>query len=1137
MNQLRLLFVGMILCASFSLDAQLMHKPSQTEIDSLPLWAQKMYSSEPNLFEIDSLYANYYRHHLFVKSYHTQYYKRWRRSILNWVSVDGEINLPTAQEMEDIQNQYLSNQHTLKASNWSLIGPVHTQQELGEQGREQANVYSIDQCAGQPNFMYLGTEPGEVYKSMDGGNNWTNTSMNENFGSGVTAVEVHPSNGNIVFAGGNSGVFRSIDGGSTWINVLPNTNFGVNEILINPGNDQIVLAATDKGLYRSTDGGTNWIQLFTQATYDVKANTVNSSIVYLLKNNPSLIICEFYSSTDFGATWSIQSNGWYSSSDPARLDGGGRLAVTPADPNRVYAYLIGESKANDYGYIGVYKSIDGGGSWTLPNSPAGGPYTTAHLNLAYGEPSWTYHQGFYNCAIVASALDPDDILVGGLNLYRSNDAGTTFQAVSGYVGGPLNLHVDNQDFRQINGNTWITTDGGAYLSTDFFNTEYLFKMDGVHGSDYWGFGSGWNEDVLVGGLYHNGNLAYYENYGPGNFLALGGGEAPTGYVNPGNNRKTYFSDIGGAFIPLNLNDPINWFGGSLSPNESYWAAESSEMEFHPNCYNIAFIGKENKLWKTEDGGGSYSVVKTFGTNVNDVLNYIEIASSNPNTMYVTQRPASGNSGTLWRTTNAGIFWSPVTIPSGNSRRILITINPMNENELWMAYPSGSNGNKVFHTVNGGGTWTNITSPILNNESIQSLVYIAGTGSGIYAGTARAIYYYNNASGWTLDNSGLPTFTNTNILKPFYRDGKIRTASYGKGIWESNLNEQPAFPLCRITVDKLEQTVFCELDSFYFEDYSFLNHTNASWEWQFPTGTPSSSTLRNPSVLFANSGSHLAVLTITDQYGNIDQDSLYVTVSNLIAPQFVNEDFQGTFLPDGWFQTNEDNGGAWNLSTSAGGYGTSTQSTIFDNFYNDSQGSIDDLNIPINTFGINQLTLSFDVAYAPYGGQYSDTLEVLVSTDCGSTFTTVFQKGGNTLATAANFTDYYIPASNEWRTETIDLSPFTGEQQVVVAFRNHGYYGNVIYVDNINIENDLGIEQETKQPLNIYPNPVCAGENIYLETPEEVHTIRILDAQGKVAYQSREKSSTLRVPLNLKSGVYWMNLESDNHIWNTKLVIH
>src|SRR5574343_296573 len=420
------------------------YKPSQQELAQQLEWIQKMFEDHANVFEVDSLYRAYYKNHVYTKSFYTQYYKRWRRTTMDQVDDLGFITVYTAQELETMKQAYLA------------------KQSLGK--------------------------------------NWNCTSMGENFGSGVTAVEVHPSNPLIVFAGGNSGIFRSVDGGSTWLNVMPESNLNVNEILINSANTQIVLAATDKGLYRSTNGGTSWVSLYTQASYDIKENSANGTTMYLLKNNPSLIICEFYKSTDAGATWTIQSTGWYSSTDAARTVGGGRIAVTPADPNRVYAYLIGEAKANDYGFIGVYKSTDGGSSWTLPNGPDGGPYTSTHLNLAYGNPGWTYHQGFYNCAIVASSTNADEILVGGLNLYRSTDGAASFVSVAGYVGGPIDMHVDMQDFRQINGETWITTDGGVYHSSDFFNTNPTFKMDGVNGSDFWGFGSGWNEDVLVGGL-------------------------------------------------------------------------------------------------------------------------------------------------------------------------------------------------------------------------------------------------------------------------------------------------------------------------------------------------------------------------------------------------------------------------------------------------------------------------------------------------------------------------------------------------------------------------------------------------------------------------------------------------------------
>ncbi len=1117
--------------------SQQMQKPSDAEISNLPEWAKLMYSESPNILEVDALYSDYYRTNPFVKTYHTQFYKRWRRQYQNQINENGYIQPFSTEEAEQIRHDYLQKQSNEKASNWSVVGPLFNTEGNGSQGSGQANIYSIDQCLASPNVLFAGTEPGEVYKSDDGGLNWSCVTMSIDFGSGVSAIEVHPGNPDIAFAGGNLGLFRTTDGGSSWTNVLPQTNFNVNEILINPTNDQIVLVASDKGLYRSTNGGANWTQLYTQKTWDIKLNTGNANVVYMVKNNPSLIICEFFRSNDMGATWTLQSNGWYSSTDPARNDGGARIAVTSADPNRVYAYLIGESKADDYGYIGVYKSIDGGSTWTLPNGPTGGPYTSAHPNLAYGYPSWTYHQGFYNCAITASSTNPDHILIGGLNLWRSNDGGVTFSSVAGYVGGPHNIHVDMQDFRQIGNTTWITTDGGIYRSEDFCVTQPQFRMNGLHGSDYWGFGSGWNEDILVGGLYHNGNLAHHESYGQGVFLELGGGEAPTGYVNPGNNRKTYFSDIQGATIPIDLNDPIQYFSIGMSPNESYWAAESSEMEFHPNCYSTVWLGKDNKLWKSTDAGGSYNLVYTFGSSIQNRVKYIEVASTNPDVIYLNQQPSSGSAGILWKTTNGGVSWQQLTIPAGNSRRMLLTIDPKDEDHLWIAYPSGSNGNKVFETTNGGSTWTNITGAILNNESIQSIVHVAGTNGTLYAGTSRAVYYRNEAGSWSIDNVGLPTYTNVNILRPFYRDGKIRLASYGKGIWQSPLNEQPSLPVARIMVDKLSQSVICAADSFYFEDHSFLNHNSASWYWSFPTGSPNVSNERNPAVFFSTPGTHLAILAVTDGNGNIDVDSLYVTVSNYAIPSIINEDFQGNFFPEGWTLSNYDNGGQWSLSTSAGGFGNSSQSTIFDNYNIDSQGTYDDLNITLNTLTLNDLSLTFDVAYAPYGGQYSDSLKVMVSTDCGLSFDEVYFKGGTTLGTTPANSDLFVPNSDQWRNETVDLSSYSGFEKVIIAFRNKGHWGNALYIDNVNIQGELSVLDISRENPEIYPNPVSCGGALNVKWEGKNMRIRMLDNSGKlIGLYSVNGESTIEVPEHLNSGLYWLNIETDDQIKNLKFVV-
>lgn len=1128
-------FFTALLLFSTAAFAQQMQKPSTTAIAELPQWAQLMYSENPNVYQVSQAYQDYYRTHTFEKNYHTQYYKRWMRQNQYLIDELGFIYTPTQVQLQNEDALYFKKQNNLKTSNWSIVGPITTYQEGLAQGSGQTNVYSFDQCAAQTNVCYCGTEPGEVYKSTNGGLNWTLISKTIDFGSGVTALEVHPLDPNIVIAGGDKGLFLSDDGGLTWTNTLPSTGLNVNEIYILPSNPNLILAATDKGLYRSTDAAQNWTQLYTQKSYDIKQKPGSSQTLYMLKNNPSLIRCEFFVSTDAGLTWTLQDAGWYNSTDPARIDGGGRLAVSPADPEIVYAYLIGNSKPNDYGYIGVYRSNNSGQSWGLPNGQVGGPYSTAHPNLAMGTPTWNYHQGFYNCALVANPNNANELLIGGLNLYRSSDGAGSFAAVSGYIGGPLSLHVDNQDFRVIGNHTWVTTDGGIYHSTDFMTTQPDFYMSGVHGSDYWGFDNGWNEDVLVGGLYHNGNLAYHENYGVGNFLELGGGEAPTGYVNPGDNKLTYYSDVDGKRIPATLDGAIQNASFGINPNESYWAAESTELVFHPNCYSIAYTGKDHQLYRTSDKGASFELVQTFGSNANARINYIEIASDNPQIMYLNQKAASGGIGKLWKTTDGGLTWTQLTIPSGNSSRMLLALNPANAQELWLAYPSGANGFKVYKTMNGGGSWTNLTNSLLNNESVQALGHIAGTDGGIYVATNKAVYYRNNQTDFTLENNGLPLFTNGNILKPFYRDQKIRMATYGKGIYESNLVENPSEVIARITADKLSQTAVCAIDSFYFDDYSFLSHQGANWQWTFPTGSPSSSTLRNPAVYFQSPGQHLAILQVTDGTGQTDTDSLYVTLSMFNFQPGIQEDFQQEFLPQGWSVVDHNGNGTWGLSTSAGGFGNSSQATFFNNYDIDAQGSYDDLIMPIETGYLSQQPyLYFDVAYARWGSGYSDSLQVVVSSDCFATEDVLYFKGGEILATSPDNQAFFIPTNAQWRKDSVDLSAYANSGNLQIAFRNIGDWGNCLYLDNINLGSLANTTEIQAAKRMIYPNPACPGSSIHVSGAEATFA-RLLDMKGKEVLQF-EMNAPIALPQEIRSGTYLLQIHSEQLITNHSLII-
>jgi len=341
-----------------------------------------------------------------------------------------------------------------KGLTWRLVGPFRG-------GR----VLAVSGVVGEPNTYYFGGVGGGVWKTTDGGLNWTPMSDKEKFSS-VGAIAVAESDPNVVYVGtgeacirnnilqGN-GMYKSTDAGKTWHAIGLEDTRHIGRLAVHPKNPDIVFVAAlghaygrnaERGVFRSNDGGKTWQKVLYQddqtGAIDVVFDPGNPSILYaalweayrtpysMVSGGPG---SGLYRSADGGTSWrQVKGNGF-----PTGVLGRIGVAVA-AEPNRVYALIENEKG-------GLYRSDDGGEHWRLIND-----------DHRFRQRAWYYTHVF------ADPKNPDVVYILNTGTYRSIDGGRTFTQLSTPHGDNHGLWIDPANpKRLINSN-----DGGADISTD-----------------------------------------------------------------------------------------------------------------------------------------------------------------------------------------------------------------------------------------------------------------------------------------------------------------------------------------------------------------------------------------------------------------------------------------------------------------------------------------------------------------------------------------------------------------------------------------------------------------------------------------------------------------------------------------------
>lgn len=1065
-------------------------------LTALSLVSQTVYDrlEDPskNYFEKVKELNEYFKTHDKGKGSGYKMFKRWEADMKYWIDENGNYLNPAdvAKASWDFRNSYTNRTSGANKAmaTWTELGPWSwTQTSSWSPGLGRIDAIAVHPLNNQ--LIYAGSPYGGCWKTTNGGTTWASLTDGQTY-MRIGDVEVDPTNQNIVYIGTmGSGFLKSTNGGTTLATTGTGLPGGINirKIIVDPTNTQNVLVATSSGVYRSTNGGANFTLSSSGSFYDMDFKPGDPTTVYACGQN-------FYKSTNSGTSFTQITNG-------ITVTDVMRLAVSAADPNLVCVVQCAGSVFGKF-----YKSTNSGTSFVTTITGNSGNGT----NFFGYSPAGTDNsgQGGYNIDITISPTNANEIHIAGIITWKSTDGGNTFVSTTewDYPNTTGYTHCDVHALEYVGNNFYVGSDGGVSVSTDQGNnfTPIGFGM-GIR--MFYRLGCAATNSVTIAtGAQDNGG-SVRKSTGWVDWIGADGMESA---VDPTNAQIIYGSSQNGSFY--RSSNGGNSFSNLNTPSSNgVW---TTPFIIDPNVNTTLYVGYD-ELYKSTNSGGTWSAISSIA--IGD-LEHIEVAPSNSNYIYV----SSGT--TLYRTTNGGTSWTNISAGLGGATINRIAVHSSSPNKIAVAV----SGSRIYTSTNGGTNWTNSTGNF-PAVTARCLVYQNDASEGIYVGTNYGVYYKDiTMSNWIPYDTGLP-LVSVNELEIYYAGSKLRAATYGRGIWECDLYSAAASP--PIALFGSDKTVVCPGQTVNYVDQS--GGTPNAWSWTFQGGSPPNSTAQNPSVTYSTPGTYSTTLIAYNSNGSdtISQTT-YITVTGLTALPLAEGFTTTTFPPTNWTTVNANNDNVFWVYTNTAGSQSSTSCMMFDNYTLDAGGIFEDIQTPKYSFaGLASAALTFDVAYRVYDTQYSDTLQVLISTDCGVTFTSLYSKGGSTLASVVGTqtaTIFDPSGPTQWRAENINLNSYVGQGNVMIVFRNRGHWGQALYVDNINITSTTGISvnNPAEKDIVVFPNPAHNQVTIQFNEKWFEGSIVVEGIDGKRVLEQNVTDPSANVNLDLSglaAGTYFIKI--------------
>lgn len=671
----------------------------------------------------------------------------------------------------------------LDTTRWTAIGPNNIP------GRTRAiAVHPSD-----GNRIWVGTVAGGIWYTSDGGGSWR--AVNDFAANlAITSIVIDPANTDLLYASTGEGffnadsikgggVYKSLDGGQTWIRLSAtdpssdsNWNY-VNRLAVHPTSSGILLSANrDAGVYRSADGGTTWSRVLATSgsypyAYQVQfdPNDGNKAIAGLGQGKVAY-------STDAGASWTtttIVSTSGFS----GRVE----IAYAKATPSMLYASIQTSSSTSS-----VYRSTNDGASWSLLSSPG-------HLGS----------QGWYDNTIWIDPTDSNTVVVGGIDLYRSTNGGSSFTRISNWAAWPSSPHADQHVIAHhpsYNGSTnrivFVGNDGGIWKSTNIASASSSSSTStntwssistGIQSTQFYGGAASADGTVIAGGTQDNGSL-YSTNLSTtwGRYTDGDGGYAAIDQANASyiygeyvyaSIRRSADGGLSEEFICSGIDDNADYCEGSVTA-----ANFIAPFILDPNSQSRMLVGA-NRLWisdnvkaATPSWRSAKSAVASAG-----YISAVAVAVGNSDVIWV-----GHNNGNVYKTSNGTATsptWTAVTI--GPSRQVMrILIDPSDSNTVYVAFGGYSSGN-IRKTTNGGASWTDISTG-LPQAPVRGIARHPTNASWIYLGTEVGVFTSEDGGvTWSTTNDG-PGAVSVDEIFFVGSTSTFVAATHGRGMFQATV---------------------------------------------------------------------------------------------------------------------------------------------------------------------------------------------------------------------------------------------------------------------------------------------------------------------------------------------------------------